>query len=247
MEYLYVFNELLVRFCVIEESILYRHCNPSLIADFRENRWVEGKFTLPAEVLFTMGRGFNESHRGRFSYQHFMNDLPNAQEVYIISYGIPEKPLTSPNIIRTVRDLNVENDWDGPMLGVVSGFRSFGDFSHSTADLVCDDESDKARDRYLCSRIEKELTGEQRECIHMFNEVNTSPAGFHFYPNLHAKVYFSDRLVYIGSSNLNAGTLGNAESGITTRNKKVFELVCSFYLALVDEGSFLRYIKPEWM
>jgi hypothetical protein len=87
--------------------------------------------------------------------------------------------------------------------------------------------------------LEKELSEELRAYIHGTGWPDF-PHGFTFYPNLHTKLYLSDKMLYIGSTNLTTGAGVNAEAGITTRNRKAMKTAATYFYALACEGFCLE-------
>lgn len=232
-----------------------------LVEQFRNGRRLELKITSPFELSLNMGRGFNETHNGSLNFQHFYNHLPYAREVYIIAYSLGREPITKHNILKRVWDINCERDWEWKSaieLGIISGFGWFGDYSALKEDWSWDEQFEigsperaiRADENYRKQQIvqnmlDKYLSEELRAYIYALRE-SQWPAGFYFYPNLHSKIYFSDKLVYIGSANPVPGSFSNAEAGITTRSREVMRAVKAYYMALAKEGTRLNEIEcPE--
>jgi len=180
--------------------------------------------------------------------------LTITKEVYLIAYDIEQKePITGLNILKKIWDINCERNWEDPIkLGVVTGLGKFDDFSKFKQE-EWDKESYKEtlqqnmlKQKHLVDRFNKHFTPQLKTYINSVKTTANYPAGFYFYPNLHSKIYFSDRLIYLGSANPKGGTLVNAEGGITTSDEDVMKFVSSYYLALVRESISLNDISlPE--
>jgi len=212
---------------------------------FKDERSLDLTITIPVELTLCLGKGFQKDYVGPLNYLHFYNHLRFADHLYIIGYNLDDRWENEKNILRKVIEINKERK-DGLLEekiwpGIITSFRQFGDFSEMREQVA---ENVFRRKDNIANHLSTHLSDRMKALINLFTPADRGEEldGFYFYPGVHAKVYFTERLAYIGSSNL-TNSRSNVEAGITTKSKEIIAILKSYYLALYNQSVRLDNIE----
>ena len=229
----------------------FDNVNREYVEQFKTQRNETIGIELGGILYLSMGGGFEKNHSGETNFIDFYQHLDKAKELFLITYNIEKQILQKENILKKVWNLNEARGWKRESViipGVITGFEEFHhDCSHlKKTDEPCNYE----RRRMECAEIiDKWLPEGLRAFINVMssNVPEGDPRGFHFYINMHAKVYFTEQMAYIGSANPNWGLKSpNGESGVITQDKEVIEFLKAFYIAVKEEAVPLDLVTmPE--